>query len=47
MYVIRERTARGKPVVVYVGQSNAGRLYETLTRHFQIVRHEAQEVPMT
>ncbi len=43
VYVIRER---GGPIV-YVGQSSAGKLYETLTRHFQDVRHEAQEVPMT
>lgn len=42
VYVIRERGE-----VVYVGESHAGRLYETLTRHFQTVRHEAQEVPMT
>jgi hypothetical protein len=38
VYVIRERPENGKPVVVYVGQSNAGRLYETLTRHFQVWR---------
>jgi len=43
VYVIRER---GGPVL-YVGQSSANKLYETLTRHFQTVRHEAQEVPMT
>ena len=42
VYVIREDDE-----VVYVGQSSAGKLYETLTRHFQTVRHEAQEVPMT
>jgi hypothetical protein len=35
VYVIRERTSEGKPVVVYVGQSQTGKLYETLTRHFQ------------
>ena len=40
-YVIRERGE-----TVYVG-SSVGRLYDTLTRHFQTVRHEAQEVPMT
>lgn len=34
-YVIRERLGARKPVVVYVGQSQAKRLYETLTRHFQ------------
>lgn len=42
VYVIREI---GGPIV-YVG-SSVGRLYDTLTRHFQTVRHEAQEVPMT
>jgi hypothetical protein len=42
VYVIREI---GGPIV-YVG-SSVGRLYETLTRHLQVVRHEAQEVPMT
>lgn len=31
VYIIRER---GGPIV-YVGQSSAGKLYETLTRHFQ------------
>ena len=31
VYIIRER---GGPIV-YVGESSAGRLYETLTRHFQ------------
>jgi hypothetical protein len=35
VYVIRERDAGGQPVVVYVGESSAGRLYETATRHFQ------------
>lgn len=38
VYVIRERRASGRPVIVYVGQSNTGRLYETLTRHFQTGR---------
>jgi len=47
VYVIRERDRDGDPVIVYVGSSSASRLYETLTRHFQQVRHEAQEVPMT
>ena len=42
VYVIREIDGP----IVYVG-SSIGRLYETLTRHFQAVRHEAQEVPMT
>lgn len=32
VYVIRERSTRE---IVYVGESSAGRLYETLTRHFQ------------
>lgn len=35
VYVIRERDADGDPIVVYVGQSSTGRLYETLTRHLQ------------
>ena len=35
VYVIRERERDGDPVVVYVGQSSTGRLYETLTRHLQ------------
>lgn len=38
VYVIRERGTDGKPVVAYVGQSSSGRLYETLTRHFQTWR---------
>ncbi len=38
VYVIRERDGKKKPVVVYVGQSGAGRLYETVTRHFQTWR---------
>ena len=42
VYLIRERGGE----LVYVGSSQ-GRLYDTLTRHFQTVRHEAQEVPMT
>ncbi len=44
VYVIRDR-ASGE--TLYVGESHTGRLYQTLTRHFQEVRHEAQEVPMT
>jgi len=43
VYVIREIGGD----IVYVGSSSAARLYETLTRHFQGVRHEAQEAPMT
>jgi murein DD-endopeptidase MepM/ murein hydrolase activator NlpD len=35
VYVIRERDRDGDPIVVYVGESSTGRLYETLTRHFQ------------
>ena len=42
VYVIRQN---GEPV--YVGASFSDRLYDTMTRHFQTVRHEAQEVPMT
>lgn len=41
VYVIREDGE-----TVYVG-SSVGPLIDTLTRHFQTVRHEAQEVPMT
>jgi hypothetical protein len=47
VYVIRELKRDGSSEIVYVGESHAGRLYNTLTRHFQSVRHEAQEVPMT
>jgi hypothetical protein len=35
VYVIRERDADDEPRIVYVGESHTGRLYETLTRHFQ------------
>lgn len=36
VYVIREQGSDDDgPEIVYVGQSQAGRLYETLTRHFQ------------
>lgn len=36
VYFIRERSAAGRVgELVYVGQSQADRLYETLTRHFQ------------
>jgi alkanesulfonate monooxygenase SsuD/methylene tetrahydromethanopterin reductase-like flavin-dependent oxidoreductase (luciferase family) len=34
-YVIAERQRSGEALIVYVGESHAGRLYETLTRHFQ------------
>ncbi len=47
VYIIREIQRDGTHVTVYVGESHAGRLYQTLTRHFQAVRHEAQEAPMT
>jgi hypothetical protein len=43
VYLIRDADTRE---LLYVG-SSSGRLYDTLTRHFQSVRHEAQEVPMT
>lgn len=38
VYVIRERQADGSAPIVYVGSANTGRLYETLTRHFQAWR---------
>jgi Peptidase family M23 len=38
VYVIREITDGAAPQIVYVGQSGTGRLYETLTRHFQTWR---------
>jgi murein DD-endopeptidase MepM/ murein hydrolase activator NlpD len=39
VYFIRERSADGnESELVYIGQSQAGRLYETLTRHFQTWR---------
>jgi hypothetical protein len=38
VYIIRERQRDGSNPVVYVGESHAGRLYQTLTRHFQIWR---------
>jgi hypothetical protein len=47
VYVIRETQRDGSSEIVYVGESHTARLYQTLTRHFQSVRHEAQEVPMT
>lgn len=39
-YVIRERGFFGGWEVVYVGESHSGRLYQTLTRHFQQWRRE-------
>ena len=38
VYVIREVDADGSAEVVYVGESHTGRLYNTLTRHFQTWR---------
>lgn len=43
VYFIRDASSHE---LLYIGSSSR-RLYETLTRHFQVVRHEAQEVPMT
>jgi hypothetical protein len=47
VYVIREQQRDGSVPIVYVGESHTRRLYQTLTRHFQTVRHEAKEIPMT
>jgi hypothetical protein len=38
VYIIREIQRDGTHVTVYVGESHAGRLYQTLTRHFQTWR---------
>jgi hypothetical protein len=38
VYIIREIQRDGSHVTVYVGESHAGRLYQTLTRHFQTWR---------
>jgi hypothetical protein len=38
VYIIRERQRDGSNPVVYIGESHAGRLYQTLTRHFQTWR---------
>jgi len=35
VYVIRQPRAFGSAEVVYVGESHTGRLYGTITRHFQ------------
>jgi hypothetical protein len=43
VYVIRDADSHE---VLYVGSSST-QLYDTLTRHVQQVRHEAQEDPMT
>src|SRR5262249_8642472 len=37
-YLIRERQRDGSDPVVYIGESHADRLYQTLTRHFQTWR---------
>src|SRR5690349_11329061 len=34
VYLIRERQSDGTNPVVYIGESHANRLYQTLTRHF-------------
>jgi hypothetical protein len=38
VYVIREIQRDGSSVAAYVGSSRAGRLYQTVTRHFQAWR---------
>jgi hypothetical protein len=38
VYIIRERQRDGSTETVYVGESHRGRLYQTLTRHFQTWR---------
>jgi len=38
VYVIREIQRDGSTPIVYVGESHTGRLYQTLTRHFQTWR---------
>jgi hypothetical protein len=38
VYVIRETKRDGSSEIVYVGESHRGRLYNTLTRHFQTWR---------
>ena len=38
VYFIRERQRDGTNPVVYIGESHADRLYQTLTRHFQTWR---------
>ena len=38
VYIIREIQRDGSHVTVYVGESHTGRLYQTLTRHFQTWR---------
>lgn len=38
VYILRETQNDGSSETVYVGQSHTGRLYQTLTRHFQTWR---------
>lgn len=38
VYIIREHQRDGSTETVYVGESHTGRLYQTLTRHFQAWR---------
>lgn len=38
VYILRETQRDGSTEIVYVGQSSTGRLYQTLTRHFQTWR---------
>ncbi len=38
VYVIKEIQRDGSEATVYVGESHSGRLYDTLTRHFQTWR---------
>jgi hypothetical protein len=38
VYLIREHQRDGSNPVVYIGESHANRLYQTLTRHFQTWR---------
>jgi hypothetical protein len=38
VYILRETQRDGSTAIVYVGQSSTGRLYQTLTRHFQTWR---------
>ena len=42
VYIVRERQRDGSNPVVYVGQSQTGRLYQTLTRHFQTWHRSAE-----
>lgn len=38
VYAIRELDDRGRPVLVYIGESHTDNLYSTLTRHWQTWR---------